>query len=86
MTMTHATSSLLLPTHTHLNHSCLVFLATKHILEHLTMSPAVDNGYSSQVTSHKVVKPHNGNGVHGSDSQVTSATLINMEHEYGAHK
>ncbi|KAG1742596.1 pyridoxal phosphate-dependent transferase [Suillus occidentalis] len=49
------------------------------------MSPAVDNGYSSQVTSHKVVKPHNGNGVHGTDSRVTSATLINMEHEYGAH-
>lgn len=61
------------------------------------MSPtAVDNGHSHQATTHKVIKQHNGNGVHASNGngvhtssatngQVTSATLISMEHEYGAH-
>ncbi|KAG0706241.1 pyridoxal phosphate-dependent transferase [Suillus ampliporus] len=52
------------------------------------MSPAVDNGHSNQVTSHKVSKPHNGNGVHTTSTtngHLTSAMVINLEHEYGAH-
>jgi len=52
------------------------------------MSPTVDNGHFNQTTTHKVLKQHNGNGVHTSSTtngQVTSASLISMEHEYGAH-
>ncbi|KAG2117149.1 pyridoxal phosphate-dependent transferase [Suillus discolor] len=52
------------------------------------MSPTVDNGHFNQPTTHKVVKQHNGNGVHTSSTtngQLTSASLISMEHEYGAH-
>lgn len=89
--MTHESGSFFLPTHIS---STLVtrvrfFIPQTRTQLHLTMSPtAIDNGHSEQVAAHKVVKKHNGNGAHTSSAtngQVTSASLISMEHEYGAH-
>lgn len=53
----------------------------------MSPAPTIDN--QAIAPSHQVVKQHNGNGVHSTsttDGRLTSATVISMEHEYGAHK
>jgi len=52
----------------------------------MSPAPTVDN--QAIAPSHEVVKQRNGNGVHTTttDGRLTSAAVIGLEHEYGAHK
>jgi len=51
----------------------------------MSPAPTLGNGHQTISSTHQVVK--NGNDAHRSDGgKFSSAVVISMEHEYGAHK